>query len=133
MKRRAVYLDSSAVVKLVFEEAETAALEEFLIARPLRLSSMLARLEVTRTARAVDDPLVTRHANEVLAALTLIAPDAALLIAASTVEPHSLKSLDAIHLATARSLLPEIEGMVVYDARLAKAARHAGITVWAPH
>ena len=49
---RPVYLDSSAVVKLVFEEAETPALEAFLIDRPVRVSSSLARIEVMRAARS---------------------------------------------------------------------------------
>jgi predicted nucleic acid-binding protein len=129
---RLLYLDSSAVMKLVFEEAETAALETFLIDRPLRVSSSLARVEVMRAARSVGDGLVNRHADGVLAALTLIAPDAALLAHAVNLDPISLRALDAIHLATAVALLPDIDGMVVYDVRLADAARQAGLTVWAP-
>jgi uncharacterized protein len=129
---RPLYLDSSAVMKLVFEEAETPALETFLIDRPLRVSSSLARVEVMRAARSVDDGQVSRHADGVLAALTLIAPDAALLAGAANLDPISLRALDAIHLATAVALLPDIDGMVVYDLRLADAARQAGLTVWAP-
>jgi predicted nucleic acid-binding protein len=129
---RPLYLDSSAVVKLVFEEAETPALEAFLIDRPLRVSSSLVRVEVMRAARSVGDGLVSRHANQVLAALTLIAPDAALLADAADLDPISLRALDAIHLATAVTLAPDIDGIVVYDLRLADAARQAGLTVWAP-
>jgi predicted nucleic acid-binding protein len=129
---RPLYLDSSAVVKLVFEEAETPALEAFLIDRPLRVSSSLVRVEVMRAARSVGDGLVTRHASQVLAALTLIAPDAALLADAADLDPISLRALDAIHLATAVTLAPDIDGIVVYDLRLADAARQAGLTVWAP-
>jgi predicted nucleic acid-binding protein len=129
---RPLYLDSSAVVKLVFEESETAALEAFLINRPVRVSSSLARIEVMRAARSVGDGLVSRHANQVLAAITLIAPDAALLADAADLDPISLRALDAIHLATAVALVPDIDGIVVYDLRLADAARQAGLTVWAP-
>jgi hypothetical protein len=119
-------------MKLVFEEAETAALETFLIDRPVRVSSSLARVEVMRAARSVGDGLVSRHADAVLAALTLIAPDAALLANAVNLDPIALRALDAIHLATAVALLPDVDGMVVYDLRLAEAARQAGMTVWAP-
>ena len=132
MNPRPLYLDSSAVVKLVFEESETAALEAFLINRPVRVSSSLARIEVMRAARSVGDGLVSRHANQVLAAITLIAPDAALLADAADLDPISLRALDAIHLATAVALVPDIDGIVVYDLRLADAARQAGLTVWAP-
>lgn len=132
MNPRPLYLDSSAVVKLVFEEAETPALEAFLIDRPVLVSSSLARIEVMRVARSVGDGLVSRHANQVLAAITLIAPDAALLADAADLDPISLRALDAIHLATAVALVPDIDGIVVYDLRLADAARQAGLTVWAP-
>ena len=67
-----------------------------------------------------------------LAAVELIAPDAALLADAARIDPLTLRSLDAVHLATAVALVTDLEGMVVYDRRLAEAARHAGITVWAP-
>lgn len=132
MKARPLYLDSSAVIKLVFEEEETQALEAFLVGRPTRVSSVLARVEVMRAVRTVEDPLVSRHAAEVLAAMALIAPDAALLTSAASMAPLSLRSLDAIHLATAVSLQPDIDGIVVYDLRMAEAARDAGLTVWAP-
>ena len=132
MTRRSLYLDSSALIKLVFEEHETGALEAFLRDRPVRVSSSLARVEVMRAARTAGDELVTRHADSVLAAVELIAPDAALLADAARIDPLTLRSLDAVHLATAVALVTDLEGMVVYDRRLAEAARHAGITVWAP-
>jgi len=127
-----VYLDSSALIKLVFEEPESAALERFLIEWPVRASSWLARVEVLRTARTVRDAIVVRHADDVLAAVDLIAPDARLLVEAMELEPFSLRALDAVHLATALSLQPDLAGVVVYDRRLSDAARAAGLTVWAP-
>ena len=132
MKPRPVYLDSSALIKLVFQEQETDALEAFLRDRPVRVSSALARVEVMRAARTVNDNLVTRHAAALLGAVELIAPHTGLLADAVRLEPLTLRSLDAVHLATAVALLPDIDGMVVYDRRLADAARHAGLTVWAP-
>jgi len=132
VKPRSLYLDSSALIKLIFDEEETAALEDFLSEHRLRLSSSLARVEVMRAARTVSDELVSRHADAVLGAIELIAPDAALLADAARIDPLTLRSLDAVHLATAVALADDIEGMVVYDRRLADAARHAGLTVWSP-
>ena len=132
MRRRSLYLDSSALIKLVFEEEETDALEAFLRDRPICVSSSLARVEVMRAARTAGDELVTRHADAVLGAVELIAPDAALLADAARLDPLTLRSLDSVHLATAVALAADIEGMVVYDRRLAGAARQAGLTVWAP-
>jgi predicted nucleic acid-binding protein len=127
-----VYLDSSALIKLVFEEPESAALERFLIEWPVRASSWLTRVEVLRTARTVRDAIVVRHADDVLAAVDLIAPDARLLVEATELEPFSLRTFHAVHLATALSLQPDLAGVVAYDRRLSDAARAAGLTVWAP-
>lgn len=127
-----VYLDSSAILKLIFEESETEALATLLRARPTRVSSVLARVEVLRTAATVQDRAVLHHARTVLARLHLIRPDDRILNAALAIEPPQVRSLDAIHLATALSLGHHLSGMVVYDRRLADAARHHGLTVWAP-
>lgn len=132
MTRGRVYLDSSALMKLVFEEHETDALEAFLRDRPLRLSNSLARVEVMRAVRTVGDKLVARHADDVLRAVELIAPDAGLLADAARLDPLTLRTLDAVHLATAVALMDDIDGMVVYDRRLAAAARDAGLEVFAP-
>ena len=132
MTRGRVYLDSSALMKLVFEEHETDALEAFLRDRPLRLSNSLARVEVMRAVRTVGDELVARHADDVLRAVELIAPDAGLLADAARLDPLTLRTLDAVHLATAVALMDDIDGMVVYDRRLAAAARDAGLEVFAP-
>ena len=127
-----IYLDSSALLKLVFEEPETPALEEFLSGWPTRTSSAIARIEVLRISRRVRDEVVTRHARDVIDAVDLIAPDARLLVEATELEPFSLRALDAVHLATALSLQPDLAGVVAYDRRLSDAARAAGLTVWAP-
>jgi len=127
-----VYLDSSAIIKLIFEEPETESLETFLRTRPQRASSVAARIETLRTARTVDDPGVTRHADRVLARIHLVSLNANLVAQAIAVEPLTLRALDAIHLATALSLQPDLGGMVTYDRRLAASARAAGLTVWAP-
>jgi uncharacterized protein len=127
-----LYLDSSAIVKLVFEEPETSRLSAFLRGWPTRASSTVASVEVLRTTMLVGDDLVTRHARAILARVHLVRPDDGLLATAARVEPRRLRALDAIHLATALSLGHDLGGMVVYDRRLAEAARGAGLTVWSP-
>jgi uncharacterized protein len=132
MTGAAVYLDSSAIIKLVFEEPETSALETFLADRPTRISSVLARVEVLRVTRTVADAMVTTHAHDVLARIQLVRPDDALFRQAADVEPSELRALDAVHLTTALSLGSDLAGMIVYDKQLGQAARRAGLTVWAP-
>jgi uncharacterized protein len=128
-----VYLDSSALLKLVFREAETDALFDFLQAHPNRSASVIARIEVMRAARRCGPTATTvERVDGVLDHVNLIRLSEAVVAAASALEPSRLRALDAIHLATALSLGSELAGMVVYDRRLAEAARHAGLTVWAP-
>jgi predicted nucleic acid-binding protein len=127
-----VYLDSSALVKLVFEEDESHELRRFLRDFPLRFCSVVGRVEVLRVARSVDDDAVLSTARQVLAGTHMLDLSAALVSRAAHVDPPVLRALDAIHLASALSLEPDLAGMVVYDKRLAAAARQAGLTVWAP-
>lgn len=127
-----VYLDSSAIIKLVFDEVESPRLHEFLADYPLRASTTLARIEVVRTAGRVRDPLVVRGARGLMRGLRLIRPDESLLAAAEDISPATLRTFDAIHLVTALSLRPAIAGMVVYDRVLSDAAEAAGLTVFAP-
>jgi predicted nucleic acid-binding protein len=93
---------------------------------------VLARVEVLRTVGRLENPTVTRGASELLGRVHLIRPDDAMLSAAAEVEPSTLRTFDSIHLATALSLRPNLAGIVVYDSRLAGAARAAGLTVFAP-
>jgi len=127
-----VYLDTSALVKLVFDEPESAALVAFLETLPDRVCSAVASVELTRVVRSVQDPVVERDAKRILKGVHLIAVDDALLAVAATTEPRSLKTLDALHLATARGLGHELAGVITYDRRLAEAARHYDMTVWSP-
>lgn len=127
-----VYLDSSAIIKLVFEEDDTDALLTFLQTRPQRVSSALARIEVLRIVSRAQDPLPLREAKRVLSALDLIRMDDDIVTRAAALEPAGLRSLDAVHLATAQMLGHHLAGMVVYDRTLAAAAKAADITVWSP-
>jgi predicted nucleic acid-binding protein len=128
-----LYLDSSALVKLVLPEAESEALLESLSAWPVRITSELARVEVVRaTRRATAQPEAERRAWEVLTGLHLLKVDNDIFSAAARLEPRSLRSLDAIHLASALSLGADLGAIVIYDSNLAAAAEGHGLQVLAP-
>lgn len=97
------------------------------------VSSALSQTEVLRVAgRDPSAPRSMQLAKDVLDRFNLIAVDWNMLTAACRVDPPSLRTLDAIHLASALSLGEELDGFVTYDKRLASAARDAGLTVIAP-
>lgn len=128
-----LYLDSSALVKLILPEAETGALLTALGDWPQRITSEIAAVEIRRAARrASGDEAVRRRADEVLAGLHLLRLDAAILDRAARLEPETLRSLDAIHLASALSIGDDLGAFVAYDRALAAATRQAGLTVLAP-
>ena len=128
-----VYLDSSAIVKLVVTEPESEALRDYLAVRENRLASVLARVEVVRALRRSYGaaPPALHHAEHVLKGIAMVAVDEPILLRAARLQPDQLRSLDAIHLATALSL-DGLEAMVTYDRRLQGAATEAGIGVSAP-
>lgn len=133
MSDRLLYVDSSALVKLVLAEPESAALVRFISDREHLVSSAVAAVEVVRAARrASKSKRVASQARDVVRAVHLLAVDLKVLEHAAELAPVSLRSLDAIHLASALSLDDEIEAMVVYDDRLAAAARSAGLSVVLP-
>jgi len=129
------YLDASALVKLATRELETDALREHLSRYSGRATSRLAAVEVPRA-------LARRGAESVAAAggalaetfegLLMVELDNTITLRAAGIEPAQLRSLDAIHLASALSMGDELEAVVTYDRRLADAARAAGLTVVAP-
>lgn len=133
MSEKLLYLDSSAIVKLVRPEPETGALFGLLGSHPERVTSALARVEVLRAVkRAGGDGPALQRAEEVLDRLGLIKVDAQVLEVAARLDPAGLRSLDAIHLSTALSLGEQLGGIAVYDARLAEAARANGVEVLSP-
>lgn len=128
-----LYFDSSALVKLISREAETPSLFGILESGPGVVSSALARVEVTRTvARAGGRAALRERASEVLSRVALVAIDDAILNAAAEIGPADLRSLEAIHLATALALGPELESLVSYDLRLNAAAEGVGLRVLSP-
>jgi predicted nucleic acid-binding protein len=128
-----LYLDSSALVKLVLPEAESSALVESLADWPVRISSELAHLEVLRAVRrAAANPASEQRAEKVLAALNLLKIDREILGRAARLEPRTLRSLDAVHLASALSLGDDLGAIVIYDDALSTAAVACGLNVLAP-
>jgi len=125
-----LYLDSSAIVKLVDREPETAALVEVVRADPILISSALAWTEVGRAVRRVGGS--TARAEEVLGAIALVPIDDGIIRSAATLSLATLRTLDALHLATALTLAPDVSRLVTYDGRLAEAASSAGLDVVAP-
>ncbi len=128
---RAVYPDSSAIVKLVVREPESNALRKYVRRRRPMVSSALARAEVARAVLPLGEGAM-RKAREVLGYIDLVRVDNRVLATAGTIEPVDLPTLDAIHLAAAARLGESLSRFVCYDARLARAARMLGWTVLAP-
>ena len=129
-----VYLDSSALVKLVQREAESEALRRFLRKhRDDRIAtSPLARVEVVRAVIS-GGPNAVASARRQLSRLDQISLETELLDRAATLTPGSLlRSLDAIHLASAQVIGAELRGIVTYDERMALIAASLGLVVEAP-
>jgi predicted nucleic acid-binding protein len=129
-----LYLDSSALVKLVTREAESSALRSFLRRHRAdgRVTSALARVEVVRAVTA-GGPDAVAQARRQLARVDHINLERDLLEDAATIAPGSvLRSLDAIHLASARSIGAALRAVVTYDVRMRDAALAIGLMVEAP-
>jgi uncharacterized protein len=127
------YADTSAVIKLLVEESNSKAFASFYDdhANAEWVSSALLRIEVTRTVtRAM--PALLPEARELLTAFSYIAIDDDIVEAAMNEPDRSLRSLDAIHLATARILSEDLAAVVSYDDRLLKAAADAGLATTSP-
>lgn len=122
-----IYLDSSALLKLVHQERESDALELWLAQHatiPL-VSSQLAKVEVIRATRRIN-PDALLEATSLLDSLDLIPISANVVDRASMIGQSELRSLDAIHLASATAIHADLTAFVAYDARLAEAATDAG-------
>lgn len=126
-----VYLDSSALVKLVIAESESAALRRYLRRRGQRAACALARVEVVRAVRPHGAAALTR-ARRLLRRIDLVHLDEELLDDAATLDAGILRSLDAVHLAAARVFGNDVEAIVTYDDRMAGAAARLGLRVDAP-
>ena len=127
----ATYLDSSALVKLAVREQESDALRTFLRRRRPLISSALARAEVSR-ALLPGGKNALAAGRRVLASVDLVRINDRVLDLAGSLLPLDLRSLDAIHLATAERLGDDLGGLVTYDQRMAAVASDRGHRVSAP-
>jgi predicted nucleic acid-binding protein len=128
---RATYVDSSALVKLAVREPESASLRRYLGRHQPLVSSALARTEVTRALLPVG-PDAVRRGRALLARVDLLRINDRVLDTAGLLAPADLRSLDAIHLASAEQLGSDLQGFVTYDERLASAAAGRGFRVIRP-
>jgi predicted nucleic acid-binding protein len=127
-----IYLDTSAALKLVLPEAETAGLELWIAERAgiPRVSSRLLRIEMLRSVARVAPQRMSR-ANVVLSSVALVSMDDVAPTAEVIGEPMP-RSLDAIHLATAHELRTELTAFVCYDKRLLDSAHGLGLPIESP-
>jgi uncharacterized protein len=126
-----IYLDTSALLKIVKEEAGSQALAEFLGDRTDFLSSALLAVEARRGVLR-DDPSMLPRVDVTLSRVDMIAISDAIIESAGRLPDPHLRSLDAIHLATALLVHAEIDVLVSYDDRLLKAAKAHGLPTAAP-
>jgi predicted nucleic acid-binding protein len=125
------YVDSSALVKTVVQEPESPLLLRWLKGKGQLVACELVRVEALRAVRGSDPSAVSR-ARQAIATLTLIRLDDSLYDAAADLEPATMRSLDAVHLAAALSLGGTLAGVVTYDLRMTEAATTLGLHVEAP-
>lgn len=126
-----LYLDSSAIVKLVVPEPETSALRDLLTAWPERVTSIVARIEVERVARRFGGGTI-RRARTVLSRIGLVELDQEVVDAAVGLDPPALRTLDAIHLGTALTLGSDLGAFCAYDTGLSAAAQRQAMELLAP-
>lgn len=127
----ATYVDSSALVKLVIEEPESATLRRTLRRRSRLVASALVCTEVVRAVLPHGEAAVAR-AHVVLSILDRVRVTDQVLRQAGTLLPPELRSLDAIHLATVLHLRHDVSSLITYDERMAAAARVLKVRTTAP-
>ena len=130
--RPALYLDASAIVKWVVRESEWRALSTHLRDRPVRVTSRIAFVEVHRALARVGGTKSDERISAVFDRIVMLELDAAVAATAARLGPLILRTLDAIHLASAMAIGGQLEAIVTYDRRLADAARTLGIEVASP-
>ncbi len=124
------YVDASAMVKLIVDEAESNALLRWSIEVDRLVTSRVGIVETVRAAsRRGHD---TTQRSRVLTDVGIYELDDGIASVAAALAPPFLRTLDAIHLATAMALMPGLDAFVTYDDRLATAARALGLPVVRP-
>jgi predicted nucleic acid-binding protein len=128
-----VYFDASALVKIVVREKGSEALRAFVAAHPVRVTSAVSVTEVRRAiGRLPGRHTLADRARLVLDGMAILAVDMEILERAARLEPPELRTLDALHVASALSLGSDLLAFVTYDHRQRAAARKAGLSVMTP-
>jgi len=126
-----LYIDSSALVKLILDERERTALESYLKNRPRLVTSRLATVEVARAVKVANASARARaEAAALIERCLLIDVDEPILGRAVELTSVELRALDAVHLATAEHVEPD--QVIAYDRRLLQAADRAGFPTSSP-
>jgi predicted nucleic acid-binding protein len=128
-----IYLDSSALVKLAITEPESAALTRWLRDQSnlVRVSSSVVRVEVPRAIWRAE-PTALPESYQVIRRIGEVGLTDEVLSKAAGVRPATLRTLDAIHLASALAIRPELTAFVAYDKPLLDAAKDAGLPTASP-
>ena len=124
------YVDASALVKLVLDEPDAAPMRHWYIEADRVLTSHIGAIEMRRAVARKSD--VGSRVDVVLASVDVVGLDAVIGRVAALLAPPTLRTLDAIHLATALTVASELDAFVTYDDRLAAAARELGLPVVRP-
>jgi predicted nucleic acid-binding protein len=125
-----IYIDTSALLKLVLPEAESPSVDEYVLDRVLVSSSLLVVEARRGTLRR--SPRRLPRLDIVLSRVEIVEMSPAVVESASRLPDPMLRSLDAIHLATALMIREELDAVLTYDDRLAGAATSHGLTVETP-
>jgi predicted nucleic acid-binding protein len=127
----ALYVDTSVLGRVLLDEPDTAAIRRELGHFERHISSRLVRVELHRLGLLKD---MLEYVDELLSGNVLIPLDETILTAAETIAPSVVRTLDAIHLATAVRLAGagQLDALMTYDKQLAEGAREHGITVLSP-
>ena len=127
---RTLYLDSSAVLKFIFAEAESAAARKEI--RGVLYSSELVRVEVIRAVLRIAPELLER-ALAVLSKIRIIKMKSGIMVKAERLPNHvNVRGMDAIHLASAETLGRLGHTIVTYDKNMARAAKSLGFNIESP-
>jgi predicted nucleic acid-binding protein len=127
----AVYVDTSAVGRVLLGEPDAAAVLRDLAGFDQHVASRLLRIELRRLALRED---ALEAADRLLDGVALIPLDDAILTSSETLPPATVATLGAIHLATAVRLAAAgvLDTVMTYDRRLADGAAHHGLRILAP-
>ena len=127
---RDIYIDSSAILKLILKEAESEAIVA--ISRARFITSEVSRVEVTRAVLRYE-PKALKVAEQVLKNINFVKIDSQTLVQAERLpERINIRALDAIHIAVASKMGLRINTVLTYDKLMAKAAKELGFAVLAP-